>query len=253
MTELRIEHVTVESDGATLVDQASLTVRSGELAVLLGPNGAGKTSLMRVAAGVEPASAGTVLLDGRDIAAMSPSDRARLAAYLPQTRPLAWPCLVRDVVALGRFAHGAALGRPAPEDRRAIEAAIGKCQLTDFAHRRTDTLSGGELARVHLARAFAAEAPLLLADEPVAALDPRHQFQIMELMRAYVAEGGGALIVLHDLSLAARFADRLIWMKDGRILADGPPAETLTPERLADIYGVKASIDGLSIEVDGAL
>ena len=156
-------------------------------------------------------------VEGEHTAAMTPRRRARQLAYLPQNRPLAWPSPVRDVVALGRFAHGAVLGRLRGADRTAVERALAACDLQQLAGRSTATLSGGELARVHCARAFAAEAPLLIADEPVAELDPYHQFRVMDLIRAFVTEGGGALVVLHDLTLASRYASRLIWMKGGRI------------------------------------
>ena len=185
--------------------------------------------------------------------ALAPQLRARRASYLPQRRPLAWPSPVRDVVALGRFSHGAALGRLGDADRQAVAVALEACDLTALADRAADTLSGGELARVHFARAFAAEAPLLIADEPVAALDPRHQHRIMELVRSFVDTGGGALIVLHDVALAARFADRLLWMLDGRMVADGTPAGTLSAERLAEVYGVKAGVEGLRVQIEGAL
>ncbi len=253
MTELAANTLTVVRDGAILVDGASFRLRAGEFVALLGPNGAGKTTLLRAALGLAPPTRGTATLGGEDTQTLTPRVRARRASYLPQRRPLAWPSPVRDVVALGRFSHGAALGRLGDADQRAVASALESCDLAALADRSADTLSGGELARVHFARAFAAEAPLLIADEPVAALDPRHQHRIMELVRSFVDTGGGALIVLHDVSLAARFADRLLWMLDGRIVADGTPAETLTAERLADVYGVRAGIDGLNVQVEGAL
>jgi len=144
------------------------------------------------------------------------------------------------------------LGRLKGLDAEAVDRALQACGLLELAGRRTDTLSGGELARVHCARAFAAEAPLLIADEPIAALDPRQQFRILDLIRTYVDQGGGALVVLHDIQLAARYASRMVWMKDGRIEADGPPSETLTAERMRDIYGVAARVEGLNIHIDGA-
>ncbi|MEL7488835.1 MAG: ABC transporter ATP-binding protein, partial [Pseudomonadota bacterium] len=169
----------------------------------------------------------------------------------PQIRPLAWPNTVRDVVALGRYAHGAALGRLGGADADAVNRAIAACNLGALAGRRADTLSGGELARMHCARAFAAEAPLLVADEPTAALDPRHQFRILDLIADFVARGGGALVVLHDVEMAARYASRLIWMKDGRIIADGAPASTLNAERMETVYGVRAQIDGVNVRMKG--
>jgi iron complex transport system ATP-binding protein len=253
MTELSIQAVSRKAGDAVLFENASFTLAPGELIGLLGPNGAGKTSLLRTALGMEKRCAGTSTLGGADCETMSPVVRARQIAYLPQQRPLAWPNTVRDVVALGRFAYGAAPGRLSDTDSAAVDRAIQLCDLSALAHRTADTLSGGELARVHCARAFAAEAPLLIADEPVAALDPRHQFRIMDIITAYVARGGGALVVLHDIALAARYATRLIWMKDGHIIADGSVADTLTTERLADIYGIKATVDGARIDITGAV
>lgn len=252
MADLVTRNLSVQAGDAALVREASLRLSKGELVALIGPNGAGKTSLLRSALGLERRASGDALLDGTDSVKLSPMERARRVAYLPQQRPLAWPNTVRDVVALGRFAYGAAPGRLSGEDAGAVDRAIGLCALTPFADRATDTLSGGELARVHFARAFAADAPLLVADEPVAALDPRHQFRIMDMVQRFVDDGGGALVVLHDIALAARYATRLVWMQDGRIIADGPPEETLTEARMADVFGVHARIDGRRVEIEGA-
>ncbi|MCI4645354.1 MAG: ABC transporter ATP-binding protein [Hyphomonadaceae bacterium] len=253
MVELITRDLTVKAADAVLVQEADMRLAPGELIALLGPNGAGKTSLLRAALGLEKRAGGTATLDGADTAHLSPMQRARLVAYLPQQRPLAWPNTVRDVVALGRYAYGAAPGRLSAADAAAVEAAIAQCDLSDLAGRETDTLSGGELARVHCARAFASETPLLIADEPVAALDPRHQFRVMDIVRDFVAKGGGALVVLHDIALAARYASRMVWMKQGRIIADGRPEETLTEQRMADVYGVRARIAGRTVEIEGAL
>ena len=251
MAELLTKDLSVKAGATTLVNGANLRLVPGELVALIGPNGAGKTSLMKAALGLEKRSAGFARLDGSDSAKLSPIERARRVAYLPQQRPLAWPNTVRDVVALGRYAYGAAPGRLSPEDAAAVDQAIKRCDLKELIDRQTDTLSGGELARVHCARAFAADAPLLVADEPVAALDPRHQFRIMDIVREYVDGGCGALVVLHDITLAARYATRIVWMKDSRIVADGAPEDTLTPERLADIYAVRATVSGRAVEIQG--
>lgn len=253
MTELIIDALTLKAADAVLVDSASFQLSPGELVIILGPNGAGKTSLIRGALGLHVAISGTAKLNGQDTQKLSPIERARQIAYLPQIRPLAWPNQVYDVVSLGRFSHGVTLGKLSGEDAAAVDRAINDCDLTHIADRATDSLSGGELARVHCARAFATQAPLLIADEPIAALDPRHQFRILDLIKAFVDKGGGALLVLHDISLAARYASRLIWMKDGLIVADGAPADTLTPERLSDVYRVAARIDDGRIIMDGAL
>lgn len=251
MSDLIVKNLSVMAGGATLVDSASFSILPGTLTVLLGPNGAGKTSLLRGAMGLIACESDSRTLGGKAIDALSPSQRAQTLAYLPQTRPLAWPNLVRDVVALGRFSHGAQLGRLGKLDAKAVDDALQACDISAFANRRTDSLSGGELARVHCARAFAAQAPLLIADEPVAALDPRHQFRIMDLITDYVRSGGGALVVLHDIALAARYADRLIWMKQGRIMAEGSVDETLTAERLLECYGVRADVTGRDVKLLG--
>jgi iron complex transport system ATP-binding protein len=251
MTDLVATDLTLRANGVTLVDRASFQLSMGELVVLLGPNGAGKTSLIRGSLGLETPNEGRASLGGQDVLGLRPSDRARGIAYLPQIRPLAWPSRVKDVVALGRFGHGAALGRLKGQDAEAVARALDACDLGLLADRTADTLSGGELARMHCARAFATQAPLLIADEPTAALDPRHSFRILDLIADFIAKGGGALVVLHDIGLAARYASRLLWMKDGQIVADGSPEETLTVERLEDIYGVRATVDGLKVEMTG--
>ncbi|MEM6640914.1 MAG: ABC transporter ATP-binding protein [Pseudomonadota bacterium] len=252
MSELIVNGLSVVRGDARLVSDVSFACRTGELVALLGPNGAGKTTLLRAALGLEAPTQGTATLGGDDTQTLSATERARRASYLPQARPLAWPSPVRDVVALGRFAHGAALGRLGDADQKAVADALSACDLSSFADRATDTLSGGELARVHFARAFAAKAPLLIADEPVAALDPKHQHRVLQLVRDFVEAGGGAIVVLHDISLAARFADRLLWLRDGALLADGSPTDTLTPERLAEVYDIDATIDGHHVHIEGA-
>jgi iron complex transport system ATP-binding protein len=259
MAELHVQNLSLSAGGKPLVSGASFTLAGGEFIALLGPNGAGKTSLLRGALGLFKLTSGTAALGsgGRnqplETYKMAPAARARSIAYLPQIRPLAWPSLVKDIIALGRFSYGGPLARLAPDDNRAVQSAIARCGLEDLADRRADTLSGGELARVHIARALAAQASLLIADEPAAALDPRHQFRVMDLLRDYVNEGGGVMAVLHNISLAARYADRIILMDDGKIIADGAPKTILTQRRLAEIYGVSARIRGKDIALTGLI
>jgi len=248
---ITVKNISVVKDSSTLVDNVSFTLKPGELSVLLGPNGAGKTSLLRAVLGLEPAASGQAQIGPDIIANMPPLSRARSMAYLPQTRRLAWPSRVIDIISLGRFAYGASPARLGETDRAAVNQAAADCDLMHLLDRNADTLSGGELARLHCARAFAAKAPFLLADEPVAALDPQHQFRILDLIRRFVDDGGSALVILHDISLAARYADRLLWMKDGKLRADGVPHETLTETRLADIYGIKAKIKGAEVTLLG--
>jgi len=251
MDNLCVKNLTLAVKGTTLVKEASFSLNRGELVVLLGPNGAGKTSLMRGALGMIGPVKGNVTINNQSINKLKPLERAKLISYLPQSRPLAWPNVVKDVIALGRYAYGMKNRKLSGPDKLAIDDAILSCDLTHLQGRHANTLSGGELARMHLARAFAAQSPLLLADEPVAALDPRHQFRIMDLIRRYVDNGGGALIVLHDLSLAAQYADHLIWMKDGEIVSAGTVDDTMTESQIRSIYGVKASVKNLTVQLLG--
>ncbi len=255
MSSIVATHLSVNAGDASLVRDASIRFSRGELVAILGPNGAGKTSLLRALMGLAKAAAGSVTIDGEDGVKMSATERARHVSYLPQIRPLAWPANVHDVVALGRFAHGAALGKLGDEDAIAVKRAIEACDLIALADRKTDTLSGGEIARVHFARALAANTPLLIADEPVAALDPLHQLSLAALLTKFVDNGGGALVVLHEVALAARIATRLVWMQGGKIVADGPPEETLTAERMREIYGVRAAVTpgahGPEVRIEG--
>lgn len=257
MTELLARDVYVRAGNATLVDRVSLSIHTGELVAILGPNGAGKTTLLRVMLGLVRPDSGEATLDGRNCAGLSPIDRAKRISYLPQRRPIAWPNKVRDVVALGRFAYGASPGRLSATDVTAVDEALASCDLRHLSDRSTDTLSGGELARVHFARAIAGRAPLLIADEPVAELDPRHHLRIAMFLRDFVDKGGGALVVMHDVQLAVRFADRLVWMRDGKALAEGPSDETLTPRIMQDIYGVRARVEkdenGFSVQIQSAV
>jgi iron complex transport system ATP-binding protein len=246
VTKLSLHNISFSIEGKTILDDITLEMNSGELVVLLGANGAGKSSVLRSALGLAPVLSGESMIDGQLVTKLSPGDRAKRVAYLPQKRPMAWPVKVFDVVSLGRYAYGVNLGRLKGDDLDLVESAIDNCGLTQLRNRRMDTLSGGEAARVHCARAFAANAALLLADEPTAALDPKHQLDVMQLLRRYVDNGGGALVVGHEASLAARFADRLVWMRGGKIVADGSVEETMTTAMMAEIYGVSAQIDEIA-------
>lgn len=251
MTELRASKMTIHAGKTPLITDVSFTVTRGELVVLIGPNGAGKTTALRGAMGLCQLMQGEVTLDGQAVNDLPPQQRARRISYLPQSRPLAWPNRVKDIVALGRYAFGASASRLHKDDAAAVARAMDDCDITHLSERRADTLSGGEAARMQIARVFAAQSPLLIADEPVAALDPRHQFRIMDLIRDYVDAGNGALIVLHDLSLAARYADRIVGMKKGVIVADGATKTTLTSSFIRELYDVDAVVDGKNIRLTG--
>lgn len=242
-----LKGVTAALGSARVLDAVSATIEGG-LIGLIGPNGAGKSTLIRAIAGLQP-FAGNILIGSRPLAGLPPADRARAIAYLPQGQTVHWPVSVERLVSLGRLPHLAPFARPAPPDRDAIERALERTGTAGFRHRAVDTLSGGERARVLIARALAVEASLLLADEPLAALDPAHQLEVMALLRAEAARGATVVAVLHDLTLAARTCDRLLLLHRGRLVADGSPRDVLTLARLADVYGVAAEL----IETDGGM
>ena len=242
MTDIRLQNVTASKAGKTVLEKVDLSLKKGELVAIVGPNGAGKTSLLEATLGLLPLTDGSVQINHQNLTNITRVALARLVAYLPQARPMAWPLRVFDTVALGRFAWGASPGKLSDIDISIITATLQACEIGHLKERQTDQLSGGELARVHLARTLAAQTPVLLADEPVNALDPKHQLQIMSLLRQYAASGNSVLVVMHDLALAARYADRMIWLKSGQILAEGPPRETLTATHLEQIFEIDAEV-----------
>jgi iron complex transport system ATP-binding protein len=239
--KLHSADVVVRFGDAMAVDCSEFDLRARELAVLIGPNGAGKTTLMRALAGLVPAE-GRIEIDGRPLSSFDARERARRVAYLPQGHTFHWPMPVAAVVALGRYAYGDTFSSLSDADRSAVGHAMAATGTEAFATRPVTTLSGGERARVAVARALASEAPILLADEPTAALDPRHQLVVMELLARTARNGGAVLAIVHDLALAARFADRIVVMDGGRLIADGAPRAVLTPERIAQVFGVEAEI-----------
>ena len=247
MTTITLDNVSIRVKNTQLLRNISFTIGAGELVAIVGPNGAGKSTLIKTMLGAITPTSGTAHINGDHASFMAPLKRARLASYLPQLRETAWPITVFDAVALGRFAYGTPVSRLDPAGTKAVNAALQSCSLLHLAERRTDMLSGGELARVHCARVFASGAPLLIADEPIAALDPAGQLDVLALIRHHVDEGKnnntGAVIVLHDLSLAAAIADRIVWMRGGEILGDGPPAQTVTAERINEIFNVTAKVE----------
>jgi iron complex transport system ATP-binding protein len=236
---LSARDVTVRLGDAAVVQGASVTLHAGVLVALVGPNGAGKTTFIRALAGLLPAE-GEIMIGERQLGVMGNRERARAVAYLPQGHIFHWPMQAAAVVALGRHPHMDPFSTPSPQDRAAVSRAMQRTATEAFADRRVTTLSGGERARIALARALATEAPVLLADEPTASLDPRHQLVVMALLRRAARDGGAVLAILHDLTLATRFADRVLVMDGGRIVADDVPSEALSPQRVAEIFGVEA-------------
>lgn len=238
---LTLADLRVTLAGRRVVDGVSLDVERGQIVALLGPNGAGKTSLMRAALGLLEFTGGVQLGDA-DPRALSLRQRALRAAYLPQRPQSIWPINVEHLVALGRFAHGAAPDRLNAVDQAAVDAALEACALTPMRSRRTDELSGGEKARAHLARALAQRAPLLVLDEPTAGLDPAQALAVADVLRAHAQEGA-VLFSTHDVALAVRVADQIVLMRDGKVIAQGAPREALTPQALRDAYGREGSLE----------
>ena len=233
MTLMTLENLTVERAGRRVVDGVSLNVGAGEVVGLIGPNGAGKTTLLRAAMGLLPARGHSSLAD------LAPAARARRAAFLPQAREVAWPVSVAVLVALGRGPHLGASGL-AEADRAAVDRAMARMRIAELAERPATELSGGEQARVLIARLLAQETPLILADEPVAGLDPAAQIATMAVFAGLAGEGRGVLASIHDLGLAARHCTRLVALSHGRLVADGPPGRVLTPALLAEVFGIRA-------------
>jgi iron complex transport system ATP-binding protein len=225
--------------GTDILRGITLSIARGEFVGLIGPNGAGKSTLLRTLLGLTLAR-GTITIDGHDAAAMSARERARHIAYLPQERDVAWDLSVSTLVELGRTPQRSAFGGVSPQDRAAVERAIARMEIEPFRNRIVTTLSGGEKARVLIARALAQEVPLLLADEPTAGLDPAHGIALMRIFRGLARENSAVVASLHDLGLAARWCDRLIMLDGGRVVAQGAPGDVLTPARLRDVYGVEA-------------
>jgi len=238
MTRLVGSALTLDLGGRRIVDGVDLQLGPGELLGLIGPNGAGKSSLLRLLAGLLEADSGEVRLDQCLLADYGAGERARRIAWLPQQAEVHWPVSVEMLVGLGRSPHLGDRQGPGQGDRAIIEQVLRQTGLLGLRQRPFPTLSGGERARVLLARALVTQPQCLLADEPVAALDPAHQLDVMELLGDYCSRGMGSLVVLHDLALAARFCSRLVLLHQGRVLAAGPAAEVLTSANLARAYGI---------------
>jgi iron complex transport system ATP-binding protein len=237
---LSAQGLNVKLTGRLVLNDISLALSSGHLVALVGPNGAGKTTLLRALAGLVP-SGGAVHVGGDALSSLTLRERARRFAYLPQGHIVYWPLPARDIVALGRYPHGATdPARLTAKDTEAVRRAMQATDVMEFSERRVTELSGGERSRVALARVLAVEAPVILADEPTASLDPRHQIDVMKSLRTAADQGTLVIVVTHDLGLAARFADTVLVLSDGRLVSQGVPAEALSEQVVADVFRISA-------------
>jgi iron complex transport system ATP-binding protein len=242
MTALALDRVSVALAGRTVLKEISLHCATGEIVGVMGPNGSGKSTLMRAAAGLIPRASGTLSILGKPIDEWRKDVLGRALSYLPQGGQVHWPLTVRALVSLGRLPHAHRFARASAKDAAAIAQAMIACDVAQFADRPITSLSGGERARALLARALAGESKILLADEPFAQLDPSHQLHAMEVLQATARSGALVVVVLHDLSVAARHCSRVVLMSEGRIAGDGRPAQVLSSENLRATFGVDAFI-----------
>lgn len=244
---LEVIDLSVSYEQSRVLEHVSLNAEGGSLIGLIGPNGAGKTTLIKALANLLPVTEGSILIDGRSLAAWNREALARRLGYLSQNRTVHWPVTVERLVSLGRLPHRTPWGSLSKADQTAIRHALAMTDVETLNTRTVTTLSGGELARVLLARVLAGDPQIILADEPASGLDPGHRLQVLSSLQSFARGGRLVVAVLHDLTLASRFCDRLILLQDGRVNADGPPQAVLTPERLARVYGVNA----VTVEQDG--
>ena len=240
MTFLVTRDLSVTLGSRRVLHDIALALPRRHMVALVGPNGAGKTTLLRALAGLLPAD-GAVEVGGDVLSSLSLRERARRFAYLPQGHMVHWPLPARDIVALGRYPHGATDPARLPaRDAEAVRRAMQAVDVVELGDRRVTELSGGERGRIALARVLAVEAPVILADEPTAALDPRYQLDVIKGLRAAADTGVLVVVVTHDLSLAARFSDSVLVLKEGRLVSQGSPAEALSERVLTEVFRISA-------------
>jgi iron complex transport system ATP-binding protein len=254
VTALRAADVCVTRGNYKLLDQVSLEASSGDFVAVIGANGAGKSTLLSVLAGLLKPDEGDVRLDGEKLASLAAGKLAQRRAYLPQNPRCEWPLSVERLVALGLTPTLPALGGLPRSFLPKITAALSACDLLEHRDQSVTTLSGGELARAMLARALVADPDVLIVDEPIAGLDPRHALDTTRRLRTLAREGKLVVASLHDLTLAGRYATRIFALTRGRVEGDGPTADTLTADLIRKTFEVEASVagTGTSLFVDFA-
>lgn len=219
------------------LDGVSMGVPVGSMYAVLGPNGAGKSTLLRALLGLVVPARGQALLGDRDSGSWPPRDRARRVGVVPQNETISFPLRARDLVAMGRYPYLGPLAPASERDHAVVADALARCDVAGLANRYVDTLSGGELQRVRLARALAQEPQTLVLDEPTASLDLRHEMEILYLLKGEVEGGRTVFYTTHHLDLAARFADRILLLHQGRVMAEGSPEEVLQAEMVGRVFG----------------
>lgn len=239
MTLLSVNKLSVRLGDAQVLNDVSLEIAAGEFVGLIGPNGAGKSTLLRAILDLVP-HAGQVSINEQSASQLGARQRGQLISFVPQEHEIAWPVSVKRLVALGRTPHLVPFSTMDDNDKAVVDKAMQRMEIEAFAERAATDLSGGEKARTLIARALAQEAPLLLADEPTAGLDPAHQISLMRIFAELTSDGNTVVASLHDLGLAARWCTRLILLDKGCVIADGPAEDVLTPARLRDVYNVEA-------------
>lgn len=232
---LAAKNITVRRGARTILDDVSFDLAPGAFVALIGANGAGKSTLLSVLAGLLTPESGEATLNGHALTSITPRDLAKARAFLPQNAHVEWPISVERVVALGLTPHLPAFGDLSPSLREKVRAALSQCDLADRADQAANTLSGGELARAMLARAMVGEPGVLIVDEPMSGLDPRHRLETMAALAAYARSGRAVICSTHDLTLAARYADRVIALHRGKVAAD-TTAAALSAETLATVF-----------------
>lgn len=245
---ITLKNVCVERDRAQILSDISLSFGEGGITALIGPNGAGKSTLLHAMSGLLPLSNGSVTVDGKDLAQLKAPERARLISLLAQDERVTARLTIEDLVSFGRWPHHH--GRPSPHDHTVVAEALEIFDLTDLKSRLIASLSGGQRQRAFIAMAWAQETPWLLLDEPLSALDPRHTRDIMDRLHALSRPGPNqrsVIIVVHDLGVAARYADRIIALKDGKLVTTGPKWLSMTGKMLSTLFGTALSV----VEVDG--
>jgi iron complex transport system ATP-binding protein len=233
------DRITVRYAGsrAPAVDDVSLAILEGTCTIILGPNGSGKSTLLRALLGRVPLARGTITCLGAPLVAWQRAALARAVGVVPQGEHETFPITTRALVAMGRYPHLGPWRREGVEDLAAIDTAMTRCDVTQFADRMVDTLSGGEGQRARIARALAQQPRALVLDEPTASLDLKHEMEVLALLRSLAASGTTIVLVTHNLSVAAQYADRVVLLDHGSLVAEGPPAVVLSPSRVREVFG----------------